>query len=92
MKDAWVFVTEQTEIKYKQNVPIYQDAVAWRHLDRYFYLDGMSELTTTKRTTGYLNRLNKHNKFFNPKPAKSKSVQYTPDEIVMPKRYKKYKQ
>ena len=35
---------------------------------------------------------NKHNKFFNPKPAKSKSVQYTPDEIVMPKRYKKYKQ
>jgi hypothetical protein len=92
MKDAWVFVTEQTETKYKQNVPIYQDAVAWRHLDRDFYLDRMSELTTTKRTTGYLNRLNKHNMFFNPKPAKSKSVQYTPDEIVMPKRYKKYKQ
>ena len=66
MKDAWVFVTEQTEIKYKQNVPIYQDAVAWGHLDRDFYLDRMSELTTTKRTTGYLNRLNKHNKFFNP--------------------------
>jgi hypothetical protein len=46
--------------------PIYQDAVAWGHLDRDFYLDRMSELTTTKRTTGYLNRLNKHNKFFNP--------------------------
>ena len=92
MKDAWVFVTEQTEIKYKQNVPIYQDAVAWRHLDRDFYLDKMSGLKSTKRATGYLNRLNKHNKFFNPKPAKSKSVQYTPDEIVMPKRYKKYKQ
>ena len=90
MKDAWVFVTEQTEIKYKQNVPIYQDAVAWRHLDRDFYLDRMEDLTTPKRTTGYLNRLNKHNKFFNPKSTKSKSVQYTPDEIVMPKNYKKY--
>ena len=90
MKDAWVFVTEQTEIKYKQNVPIYQDAVAWRYLDRDFYLDRMEDLTTPKRTTGYLNRLNKHNKFFNPKAAKSKSVQYTPDEIVMPKNYKKY--
>ena len=90
MKDAWVFVTEQTEIKYKQNVPIYQDAVAWRHLDRDFYSNRMENLTTPKRTTGYLNRLNQHNKFFNPKAAKSKSVQYTPDEIVMPKNYKKY--
>ena len=90
MKDAWVFVTEQTEIKYKQNVPIYQDAVAWRHLDRDFYLDRMEDLPTPKRTAGYLNRLNKHNKFFNPKSTKSKSVQYTPDEIVMPKNYKKY--
>ena len=93
MKDAWVFVTEQTEIKYKQNEPIYQDAVAWRQLDRDFYLDRMKDLKTTKRTTGYLNRLNKHNKFFNPKSdvgPKSKSVQYTPDEIVMPKQYKKY--
>ena len=90
MKDAWVFVTEQTEIKYKQNVSIYQDAVAWGHLDRDFYLDRMEDLTTTIRTTGYLNRLNKHNKFFNPKSTKSKSVQYTPDEIVMPKQYKKY--
>ena len=85
-----MFVTEQTAIKYKQNVPIYQDAVAWQHLDRGFYLDRMEDLTTTKRTTGYLNRLNKHNKFFNPKPDKSKSVQYTPDEIAMPKQYKKY--
>ena len=53
----------------------------------------MKDLTTTKRTTGYLNRLNKHNKFFNPKSdvePSSKSVQYTPDEIVMPKNYKKY--
>ena len=93
MKDAWVFVTKQTEIKYKQNVPIYQDAVAWRHLDRDFYLDRTEDLTTTKRTTGYLNRLNKHNKFFNPKSnvgLTSKSVQYTPDEILMPKQYKKY--
>ena len=90
MKDAWVFVTEQTEIKYKQNEPIYQDAAAWRQLDRDFYLDRMKDLKTTIRTTGYLNRLNKHNKFFNPKPTKSKSVQYTPDEIVMPKQYKKY--
>ena len=90
MKDAWVFVTEQTDIKYKQNEPIYQDAVAWRQLDRDFYLDRMKDLTTTKRTTGYLNRLNKHNKFFKPKSTKSKSVQYTPDEIVMPKNYKKY--
>jgi len=93
MKDAWVFVTEQTEIKYKQNVPIYQDAVAWRYLDRDFYLVRMEDLTTTKRAAGYLNRLNKHNKFFNPKPnvgLTSKSVQYIPDEIVMPKQYKKY--
>jgi hypothetical protein len=53
----------------------------------------MKDLKTTKRTTGYLNRLNKHNKFFNPKSdvgPKSKPVQYTPDEIVMPKNYKKY--
>ena len=90
MKDAWVFVTEQTAIEYKQNVPIYQDAVAWQHLDKGFYLDRIEDLTTTKRTTGYLNRLNKHNKFFNPKSDKSKSVQYTPDEIVMPKQYRKY--
>lgn len=90
MKDAWVFVTEQTAIKYKQNVPIYQDAVAWRNLDRDFYLERISELKKVERTTGYLNRLNKHNKFFNPKSTKSKSVQYTPDEIVMPKQYKKY--
>ena len=67
MKDAWEFVTEQTEIKYKQSEPIYQDAAAWRHLDQDFYLDRMKDLTTTARTTGYLNRLNKHNKFFNPK-------------------------
>jgi len=90
MKDAWVFVTEQTAIEYKQNVPIYQDAVAWQHSDRGFYLDRMEDLTTTKRTTGYLNRLNKYNKFFNPKSTKSKSVQYTPDEIVTPKQYRKY--
>ena len=50
----------------------------------------MSQLEPIKRTTGYLNRLNKHNKFFNPKSTKSKAVQYTPDEIVMPKQYKKY--
>lgn len=90
MKDACAFVTGQTEIKYKQDEPIYQDAVAWRQLDRDFYLDRMKDLKTTIRTTGYLNRLNKHNKFFNPKSTKSKSVQYTPDEIVMPKNYKKY--
>ena len=94
MKEAWMFVTEQTEIKYKQNVPVYQDAVAWRHLDRDYYFDRLEDLRkkvpATKRTAGYLNRLNKHNKFFNPKPATSKSVQYTPDEIVMPKQYKKY--
>ena len=90
MKDACAFVTGQTEIKYKQDEPIYQDAVAWRQLDRDFYLDRMKDLKTTKRTTGYLNRLNKHNKFFNPKPIKSKSVQYTPNEIVIPKQYKKY--
>ena len=47
----------------------------------------MEDLTTTKTTTGYLNRLNK---FFNPKSTKLKSVQYTPDEIVIPKQYKKY--
>ena len=29
-------------------------------------------------------------KVFNSKSTKSKSVQYTPDEIVMPKQYKKY--
>jgi hypothetical protein len=27
---------------------------------------------------------------FGTKPTKSKSVQYTPDEIVMPKQFKKY--
>ena len=93
MKDACAFVTGQTEIKYKQDEPIYQDAVAWRNLDRDFYLDRMKDLRTTIRTTGYLNRLNKHNKFFNPKSnvgPDSKSVQYIPDEIVMPKQYKKY--
>ena len=49
---------------------------------RGLWFGGMS-----KKTTGCLNR---HNKFFNPKPDKSKSVQYTPDEIVMAKRYHKY--
>jgi uncharacterized protein YjbI with pentapeptide repeats len=38
----------------------------------------------------YRSRLNKHNKFFNPKSTRSKRVQYTPDKIVMPKNYKKY--
>ena len=65
MKDACVFVTGQTETKYKQNIPIYQDAVAWRHLDFNYYLDAVAALPKgQKRTTGYLNRLNKHNKFF----------------------------
>ena len=89
MKDAFSSVTEQSGIKYKQNLPIRQDFVLWRQMDRDYYLDGMLD-KGPKRTTGYLNRLNKHNKFFNPKSTKSKSVQYTPDEIVMPKNYKKY--
>ncbi len=92
MKDAWVSITGQDVTKYKQNMPMYQDAVAWRHLDYVFYLDRMADLPKAQiRTTGYLNRLNKHNKFFNVKPSKSTSVQYTPDEILMPKKYKKYK-
>jgi len=66
MIDAAVYVTGQTEIKYKQSEPIYQDAVAWRHLDKDFYLERISELTKVERTTGYLNRLNKHKKFFHP--------------------------
>ena len=92
MKDAWAFVTEQTEIKYKQNLPLHQDAAAWKNVDYAFYLDRMADLPKAQiRTTGYLNRLNKHNKFFNVKPSKPASVQYTPDEILMPKKYKKYK-
>jgi len=67
MKDACFFVTGQTEIKLKQNMPIYQDAVAWRHLDFEFYLDAMAALHHSRRTTGYLNRLNKHNQFFKSK-------------------------
>ena len=90
MKDACAFVTEQTVTKYKQNLPIYQDAAVWEHLDNDLHFVLMSQLEPIKRTTGYLNRLNKHNKFFNPKSTKSKAVQYTPDEIVMPKQYKKY--
>ncbi|MDA8983461.1 hypothetical protein N9H20_03415 [Planktomarina temperata] len=65
MTDAFAHVTKQTVIKYKQNEPIYQDAVALRHLDRDLYLDRVSNLRTTKKTAGYLNRLKKHNKFFN---------------------------
>ena len=90
MEDAFSFVTGQSQIKYKQNVPTYQDAVAWRHLDRDFHLDRVFALQDTKRTRGYLNRLNKHNKFFNPKSEGSNSVQYMPDEVLAPKRYKKY--
>ncbi|MDB4842303.1 hypothetical protein OAH73_07090 [Planktomarina sp.] len=71
-------------------MPIYQDAAVWEHLDNDLHFVLMSQLEPIKRTTGYLNRLNKHNKFFNPKSTKSKAVQYTPDEIVMPKQYKKY--
>ena len=57
-----------------------------------FYLDAVAELPKGQtRSTGYLHRLNKHNKFFNVKPSKPASVQYTPDEILMPKKYKKYK-
>ena len=87
---AFAFVTEQTVTKYKQNLPISQDAAVWEHLDNDLHFVLMSQLEPIKRTTGYLNRLNKHNKFFNPKSTKSKAVQYTPDEIVMPKQYKKY--
>ena len=89
MEDAFSFVTKQSGIKYKQNLPIQQDFILWKQMDRDYYLDGMLD-KGPKRTTGYLNRLNKHNKFFNPKPAKSEPVQYTPGEIVMAKRYKKY--
>ena len=68
MKDAWAFVTEQTEIKYKQNLPLHQDAAAWKNVDFGFYLDRLAALPKPQiRTTGYLNRLNKHNKFFNPR-------------------------
>ena len=88
MQDAFASVTDNKDIVYKQSLPIYQDAVAWRHRDRDFYLDKMSELKTTKRSRGYLNRLNKHNMFFNPKPN---TVQYIPEEIVDPKNYRKYK-
>jgi len=70
MIDAAVYVTGQTEIKYKQSEPIHQDAVAWRHLDKDFYLERMAELSRVERTSGYLNRLNKHKKFFNPKSNK----------------------
>lgn len=65
MTDAFAHVTKQTVIKYKQNEPIYQDAVALRHLDRDLYLDRVSNLRTTEKTAGYLNRLKRHNKFFN---------------------------
>tara|TARA_B110000090_G_C13102455_1_gene339094 strand:+ start:69 stop:350 length:282 start_codon:yes stop_codon:yes gene_type:complete len=92
MKDAWAFVTGEDVTKYKQNLPLHQDAAAWKNIDFGFYLDRVADLPKAQtRTTGYLNRLNKHNKFFNVKPSKSTSVQYTPDEILMPKKYKKYK-
>ena len=90
MEDAFVHVTRQSQIKHKQNAPTYQDAVAWRRLDRDFCLDRVFDLQPTKRTRGYLNRLNRHNKFFNPKLVRSTSIQYTPDEVLVPKRYKKY--
>jgi len=90
MEDAFVHVIGQSQIKHKQNAPTYQDAVAWRHLDRDFYLDTFSTIKDVKRTRGYLNRLNKHNKFFNLKSDGPTSVQYTPDEVLTPKRYKKY--
>ena len=68
MKDACVFISGQTKTKYKQNMPIYQDAVALRHLDFNYYLDAVAALPKIqKRTTGYLNRLKKHNRFFNSK-------------------------
>ena len=68
MKDAWVFVTGQEVTKYKQNLPLHQDAAAWKNVDFGFYLDAVAALPKAQsRTTGYLNRLNKHNKFFNPK-------------------------
>ena len=66
MEDAFSFVTEQSGVKYKQNLPIQQDFILWKQMDRDYYLDGMLD-KGPKRTTGYLNRLNKHNKFFNPK-------------------------
>ena len=67
-EDAWVFVTGQEVTKYKQNLPLHQDAAAWKNVDFGFYLDRLAELPKAQsRTTGYLNRLNKHNKFFNPK-------------------------
>jgi len=66
MKDAWVFVTGQEVTKYKQNLPLHQDAAAWKNLDFGFYLDAVAALPKAQsRTAGYLNRLNKHNKFFN---------------------------
>ena len=48
------------------------------HKERYMALVGIYTCSVTQ-IRGYEN-----------KPTKSKSVQYTPDEIVMPKNYKKY--
>ncbi|MDA9059738.1 hypothetical protein N9K33_04690 [Planktomarina temperata] len=71
MEDAWVFVTGQEVTKYKQNLPLHQDAAAWKNVDFGFYLDAVAALPKAQsRTTGYLNRLNKHNKFFNLKMIK----------------------
>ena len=90
MEDTFVQATGQSQIKHKQNAPTYQDAVAWRHLDRDFHLERVFALQVNKRNRGYLNRLNRHNKFFDLKLVRSASVQYTPDEVLVPKRHKKY--
>tara|TARA_B110000914_G_C15283294_1_gene363142 strand:- start:109 stop:357 length:249 start_codon:yes stop_codon:yes gene_type:complete len=61
------------------------------HLDREAYLDRSEIMKSPKLCTGYLNRLNRHNKNYANKDVQQGRPMFVPDEIIEPKNYRKYK-
>ena len=58
--------------------------------DREAYLARMEHIRNPKLCTGYLNRLNRHNKHYANKDAQQGRPMFVPDEIIEPKNYRKY--
>ena len=92
MHEAFQATTGRSKIKMKQNDNL---TLGWvnnqMHLDREAYLDRSEIMRSPKLCTGYLNRLNRHNKHYANKDAQQGRPMFVPDEIIEPKKYKKYK-
>ena len=92
MHEAFQATTGRKAIEMKQNENLTIDWVNNQmHLDREAYLARMEHIRNPKLCTGYLNRLNRHNKHYANKDVQQDRPMFVPDEIIEPKNYKKYK-